>query len=225
MNIHHHPDDATVMAYAAGSLNEGFSLLLAAHMELCPRCQTRVSEAETLGGMMLYDLQTDEQLPAGGINDVWERIDNTPAPLHQQITSNQSIPPEKSQTELPISLAPYIEGHLEDIPWRSLVPGIRQYVLKDIDSDNGSVRLLSIAPGTTIPHHTHKGGELTLILRGSYMDEIGRFQRGDIADLDTSIHHQPVADTGEECICLIATDERLRFSGVFSRMLQPLIGI
>ena len=57
------------------------------------------------------------------------------------------------------------------------------------------------------------------------IDEIGRFQSGDLADLDESVYHQPVADTDEHCICLIATDEKLRFSGVFSRMLQPLIGI
>jgi putative transcriptional regulator len=222
MNIHHHPDDASLMAYAAGTLNEGFSLLLAAHIELCPRCQTRVIEAETLGGTMLFDLQPEEQ-PTGGIEDVWLRIENNTN--HEQETTYHPLPENKSQAEFPMILSPYIEGRLEDISWRSLVPGIRQHVLKDVDSDNGSVRLLSIAPGVTIPHHTHKGGELTLILRGSYIDEIGRFSRGDIADLDTSNHHQPVADTGEDCICLIATDERLRFSGVFSRMLQPLIGI
>jgi putative transcriptional regulator len=69
------------------------------------------------------------------------------------------------------------------------------------------------------------GGELTLVIKGAYEDEIGHFKSGDLADLDSSAHHQPVADTGEPCICLIATDDRLRFSSVFSRMLQPLVGI
>jgi putative transcriptional regulator len=87
------------------------------------------------------------------------------------------------------------------------------------------VRLFSIAPGTTIPHHSHGGTELTLVLSGSFSDEIGRFGPGDLADLDDSVSHQPVADTNEPCICLIATDERLRFTGMFSRLIQPLVGL
>ena len=66
---------------------------------------------------------------------------------------------------------------------------------------------------------------MTLVLRGSYKDEIGHFRSGDLADLDPSVDHQPVSDGEEPCICLIATDDRLHFSGAFSRMLQPLIGI
>ncbi len=65
----------------------------------------------------------------------------------------------------------------------------------------------------------------TLVLRGSYMDEIGRFRSGDLADLDSTIHHRPVADPDGPCICLIAIDEKPGFSGVLSRMLQPPIGI
>ncbi len=218
MTINHHPDDATIMAQAAGVLGEGFSLVVAAHMERCPRCLERLAEAEALGGELLAELPAAEMAGAG-LGDVWQRIHEAPA----------AEPPKlrrpSSSDGLPAVLTPYLDGGLASVRWRSLVPGIRQHVLHGIDSGRGSVRLLGIAPGITIPHHTHGGGEMTLILKGSYVDEIGRFQAGDLADLDPSVHHQPVADTGEDCICLIATDERLRFSGMFSRMLQPLIGI
>ncbi|HSQ07447.1 MAG TPA: hypothetical protein VLM84_07140, partial [Chromatiaceae bacterium] len=60
---------------------------------------------------------------------------------------------------------------------------------------------------------------------GSFADEIGRFQAGDLADLDPSAKHQPVADTDRPGICLLATDARLRFSGVLGRLFQPLVGI
>lgn len=219
MSIHHHPDDSTVLAYAAGSVTEGFSLVLSAHMESCARCRERLAEAEALGGELLADLAPVE-MPAGGFAEVWESVQAVP------MTAEPAKPPRQSANpDLPAVLAPYLDSGLDSLTWRSLVPSIRQHVVAGVDSGRGSVRLLSIAPGVTIPHHTHKGGELTLVLRGSYVDEIGRFQSGDLADLDPSVHHQPVADTDEPCICLIATDDRLRFSGVFSRMLQPLIGI
>ena len=64
-----------------------------------------------------------------------------------------------------------------------------------------------------------------VIPSGSFADEIGRFQVGDLADLDSSVHHQPIADTDKPCVCLIATDQRLKFSGALNRMMQPLVGI
>ena len=219
MNINHHPDDATIMAYAAGAVNEGFSLVLAAHVQLCPRCRQRLVEAHSLGGELLEALPPAGE-PDGGLADVWQRIEATPAQKPPR------VPPAAPRLNgIPGVLAPYLKGELDSISWRSLVPGIRQHRLEGIDSGNGSVRLLSIAPGITIPFHSHRGGELTLVLQGSYTDEIGRFRRGDLADLDPEVQHQPVADTDKPCICLVATDERLRFSGLFSRMLQPLIGI
>ncbi len=220
MSIRHHPDDATLVAYGAGSISEGFSLLLAAHLEHCPRCRGRVVETEMLGGSLLETLE-DAPLSGGGFDAVWARVcaDEEPA-------APPSPPPSQPRADgLPAVLAAHLPGGLEGIRWRTLAPGIKQHVLRDVDCGNGTIRLLSIAPGTTIPQHGHGGSELTLVLKGSFMDQIGRFQAGDVADVDVGIHHQPVADTSEPCICLIATDERLRFSDSLSRMLQPFFGI
>jgi len=150
---------------------------------------------------------------------VWARIAEEPS-VQAPVRQTHAAP-----SGLPGVLQDYFPDGIEGIRWRTLAPGIRQHQLKDIDSDRGTVRLLSIAPGTTIPHHTHGGSELTLVLKGSFADEIGRFQAGDLADLDASVNHQPVADTDQPCICLIATDQRLKFSGALNRMLQPLVGI
>jgi putative transcriptional regulator len=214
----HHPDNSTVLAYGAGALGEGLTLVLAAHMETCTRCRSRLAEAEMLGGELLSELQP-VQMESSDLSGFWDRLETmTPAePVEKEVRPRTP--------GVPAVLSPYLDGDLDTINWRNLIPGVRQHVIEGIDSGNGSVRLLSIAPGTTIPHHTHGGSELTLVLRGSYTDEIGNFLPGDLADLDPSVHHQPVADGKEPCICLIATDERLRFSGVFSRVIQPLIGI
>jgi putative transcriptional regulator len=218
MTINHHPDDSTLLAYAAGAVNEAFSLVLAAHLEQCDRCRARVNEAEGIGGELLSD-QPPVEMSAGSFATIWKRIER----LEEKQPSQTA--PRKPTAGIPSVLGTYISGGLDNLKWRSLVPGIKQYVLSDVDSGKGTVRLLAIAPGTTIPQHTHAGNELTLVLKGSYVDEIGRFKSGDIADLDTSVNHQPVTDTNEACICLVATDDRLRFSGVVSRVLQPLIGM
>jgi putative transcriptional regulator len=216
MNINHHADDSTLLSYAAAALPESFSLIVAAHLEQCDRCRQRLQEAENIGGALINGLEATP-VEAGSIDAVWAAIESgRPEPQPA---------PRAAGTGLPSVLERYLPDGLPGIRWRTVAPGIRQFILKGVESGNGTARLLSIAPGTMIPHHSHGGSELTLILRGSFADEIGRFGAGDLADLDDSVQHQPVADTDEPCICLIATDERLRFTGVFSRLLQPLVGI
>ena len=72
--------------------------------------------------------------------------------------------------------------------------------------------------------HSHDGNELTLILRGSFSDDVGRFTVGDIAALDSEINPQPLVDSDEDCICLIATDAPLKFSTLLGKIVQPMTG-
>ena len=64
-----------------------------------------------------------------------------------------------------------------------------------------------------------------MVLRGSFTDDGQRFGVGDVETADSDLEHQPVAEPGEDCICLAVTDARLRFRGVFARLVQPFIGI
>ena len=58
MTITHHLDDATILAYAAGTLGEALSVAAACHISMCPECRTAVRKAEALGGEILDDLQS-----------------------------------------------------------------------------------------------------------------------------------------------------------------------
>ena len=57
MSIKHHPTDETLGAYAAGTLDEGSALVVAAHVSLCPRCTAAVRGFEEVGGALLDRLQ------------------------------------------------------------------------------------------------------------------------------------------------------------------------
>ncbi len=217
MNINHHADDSTLMAYAAGALPEGLSLVVAAHIENCPRCRSRQRTAEAVGGQLLGNMEP-AAMQDNALDAVFTRIETAES-------EEGGKPLSRPSNGLPAVLGKLLPTGIEDIRWRSVAPGVKQFVLQGLECARGSVRLLSIAPGTTIPQHSHGGSELTLVLKGSFADEVGRFGPGDLADLDDTVEHQPVADTSETCICLIATDEKLRFNSLFSRMLQPLFGL
>lgn len=233
MKINHHFDDATLLAYSSGTLSAGMALVVDAHIERCASCRAKAFAADRIGGDML-DRLAPEQMSPGSFELLMTRLETPQAAEPAEAKRSSAVPPKLATSngvppngmpsnEVPEALVPYIGKDLDSLPWRALGVGVYQYDLKF--SGPGAARLLRIKPGVSVPHHTHKGGELTLILRGSYSDEVGRFRAGDVADLDEQIEHQPMVDTGQECICLIATDAPLKFTGLMGKLIQPFIGL
>ena len=66
---------------------------------------------------------------------------------------------------------------------------------------------------------------MTLVLAGAYSDQTGRFEMGDIQIANEETRHQPRAELGEDCICLVVTDAPLKFKNFGARIAQPFFGI
>ncbi len=221
MNISHHFDDATLMAYSAGTLPQGMALLVACHLHWCEHCRGRVDETNAVGGALLNDIKP-VQIQDSALNAVLARLDEPEQEFSPNRHKNANTS-DLGKGQMPEPLADLVGSSLDELPWKRIGYGVRQV---DLDLGGpGATRLLRISPGVAVPHHTHTGNELTLILSGSYSDEVGRFRRGDVADLDGEMEHQPLVDTDEDCICLIATDAPLKFTGLFGRLVQPFIGL
>lgn len=214
-DINHHLTDALLMSYAAGTLDEAFSLVVATHVSLCDECRARLEAFEAVGGVLVEESDnvalSDDALDAtfalidGGLSEEPER----------RIAAPGSV--------FPTPLQEYVGGDLEAVRWRALGGGVMQAVLKT--GGNDKVRLLSIPGGTAMPDHGHRGLELTMVLQGAFEDEDGYFGRGDVEVANEDLHHTPVAVAGETCICLAATDAPLRFKGIVPRIAQPFLGI
>jgi putative transcriptional regulator len=215
VTIVHHPDDATLLSYAGGSLDEVFTTLIAAHLASCPACRRRVRALEAVGASLL-ERDTNTVLSPGATARLMQRLDRENTPVAQDA-------PAAATTDS--VLARLIGGSLDDIRWKRVAPGVATHRLPVSPGSKGSLLLLKIASGKKVPEHGHGGMEMTLILEGSYRDELGRFGPGDVADLDEHVEHQPVVDSHIPCICLVATEQPTRFKGFFSRLLQPLVGI
>ncbi|WP_261842692.1 ChrR family anti-sigma-E factor [Aliamphritea ceti] len=217
MNIRHHLDEATLLSYAAGSLSQGMALVVACHLSMCPHCRERANAQEAIGGSLLEDLKPAE-LSDDVLNNMLAMLDSpAAAPAELPVA-----PKPQSDSRLPAPLGDYLGCDLDKVPWKRIVSGISYY---DLDCQSGGVsRLMRIAPGKNLLPHTHEGNELTLVLEGSFCDEIGRFARGDVADLDEQVEHQPLVDSNTDCICLIATDAPLKFTSLLGRLVQPVTG-
>lgn len=219
MTISHHLDEATILAYAAGTLNEAFSVVAAAHMSVCPACRAAVRQAEAVGGNILEQVDAVD-ISADTRARMMAQLDVV-APLNAP-----ERPRPMASHELPRPLARLLGGsNLDEIRWRSLAPGIAVHDLPLSPQARGHLKLLRIGAGKAMPEHGHGGEEITLILKGAYRDKFGEFRAGDVADLDESIEHSPVVTEDGPCICLIATEAPTRMKGLFARMLQPWFGI
>jgi len=129
----------------------------------------------------------------------------------------------RSEADIPSALSDYIGGSLKDIKWRPIGLGVKQSLLKT--SGNSTARLLYIPAGTAVPHHSHNGNELTLVLKGAFEDEVSRFGPGDVEMADEDLDHQPIAVEGEDCICLAVTDAPLKFQTLLHKLVQPFLKI
>ncbi|MBB6520091.1 ChrR family anti-sigma-E factor [Pseudoteredinibacter isoporae] len=216
MNINHHPDDATLLSYAAGSLPESFDVLVACHLQHCAHCHEKVFQAEALAGQLLNAQATAvPQQNDSARDDFFRKLEMESAPTPQP----ELIDPR--QETMPDAIQKILSGQGDDLPWKCLVPGMHSISL---DSMDGGLKLLRIAPGRNLPMHSHQGSELTMVLQGAFQDELGCFYPGDVADLNHEVEHQPITIGNEACICLVAMDAPLQFKGLVPKLLQPFIG-
>lgn len=211
MTIEHHPDPATLMSYAAGNLGEALSAVVASHAELCGGCRKEIARLEMLGALLM------ERVAPVAVE----------APELARLAA-RPMPPKTARSGdgvLPAVVARLVGGGLDAIEWSALAPGVQHYKLPQSKNSDGLLILFRIGAGKRIPEHGHGGAELTLVLTGSYSDKTGRYSRGDIADLDEDVEHQPVVDPDGECICLIASETKAKFKGILPRLLQPIMGV
>ena len=204
------------MAYAAGTLPEAFGLMVATHVSLCDTCRAEMESYDSLGGEILdAPVDGDIQLDAGSLAATMALIsggpvDEVPRPQHKAGT-------------LPAPLQDYVGGDLDAIKWKPMGLGVKQAILPT--SSEASARLLFIPAGAAMPDHSHKGTEMTMVLQGAFQDEDDYFARGDVEIADSDMHHTPVADIHEDCICLAVTDAPLKFRGLIPKLAQPFLRI
>jgi len=228
MNPRHHLDEATVLSFAAGALSAEMAAVAATHMEVCELCRERLSEAERIGGALL-----GQQQPAAGADAargarlreaMLDLLDEEPK--LEADAADGRLPATDAPVDadcLPRPLQPYFGRSWRALRWRWMAPGV--HMIRAARGSGDTLILLKIAPGKSMPIHSHQGTELTQILQGAYNDALGHYAPGDVADLDNEIQHQPITAPGVPCVCVAALDAPLRFPGWLARKLQPLVGL
>jgi len=211
MTPRHHPDDAMLLAHAAGGLDGPMSLILASHLTFCGRCRQQVRRQEQIGGALLEDL------PPVAMDEA--ALDRALAGLDEPFASFAAQP---SNDNTPAPLRAALGRDLSQARWRKMGPKLGYVTL--YRRGPVAVRLLRGAPGTDVGRHSHAGAEYTLVLRGGYTDETGSYGPGDFQTASGDVRHNPVADSGEDCINLSVTTGPLQFEGLVQKIVARLFG-
>lgn len=193
----HHPSDDILTAYTAGALEPGFGLVVGAHVEVCAHCRARVGVFEAAAGAALGKLADDEVSP-DALAKVMARLErDEPAPK--------------------ADARPFLERlSLKRKRW--VAPGVWVAGVDTPHASQNRVYLLSVGPGGLTARHQHSGAEFCTVLTGAYRDELGLFAAGDFAAAEGDLNHQPVVQGDEACVCLFATEGRLKPQGLLGRL-------
>lgn len=213
--IKHHLTDDLLMGYSAGSLPEAFNLVVATHLSMCDDCRAAAESFDHVGGMLLDETDTVDMAD--------HALTETLKLINTASVDQTKVIHRRNPGVFPTPLQDYVGGDLDAVSWRSIGLGVKQAVLPT--SKAATVRLLHIPAGSAVPDHGHRGTELTLVLQGAFRDETDRFGTGDVEVANEDLHHMPIAEIGEDCICLAATDAPLKFNGIIPRLAQPFLRI
>lgn len=212
--IKHHPSEDILAQFASGELPAAVSVAVAIHVEMCSCCQEKVAKyTEQAANLNLAQQESEDSMLSLDLDDMFAQI--------TQDSSLESVPMKVSSklkwgdNEI---VVPNALQQLEFGDWTGLGKVNRSRVKLDDDSNRSS--LLHIEAGGEIPEHTHTGQELTVLLSGSFKDQMGEYHRGDFIWLNADHKHQPVSEEG--CLCFAVVTDPLHFTEGFSRLLNPI---
>ena len=215
-----HPPATMLEKFALGKLSTGLSVAVSAHVELCAVCRERTSALEAEA--TLAWLREPQPAPAPRAQPDYTRMIESIVTAPQQREPGESaiqvgeIHMHEYSVTLPRVLAKIAA---DGLVWKKLAGGINQAAVS-LDGET-QCEFIYMKPGSQVPIHRHQGNEITLVLEGSFSDELGAYQPSDFVVRDRSHHHQPVSEEG--CLCFAVLDSPLTFTRGLARLMNPIL--
>ena len=235
--IKHHPSSKLLAGYAAGELPASIAIGVSIHSHMCPQCSGEIEKITKQMSEQLFNAEIttksvyeDEQFDTSLFNISDNHVNNEAVMdmefgnmiaaitaddeiSEQSMVRNTSISVRGKCFELPTAL-----NNVRMSNWLN----IGKLSRSSLNLDEGAIHshLLHIDADGEVPTHTHKGFEITLLLDGSFEDEMGTYHPGDFIELNGEHNHQP--RTKEGCLCYTVADDALQFTEGFHKLFNPI---
>ncbi|GFD81685.1 transcriptional regulator [Tenacibaculum sp. KUL118] len=229
--IKFHPSARQLSDFVEGTLTPAISLMVSAHCDMCEKCQRFVEiETESLAAQMVSSASAkldDSGDMAFQFGDMLAQITALPSGKQPESVVTSSVShhskPGASTIELdgrtftlPRTLHRYID---KTGNWSSLVGKLWQ---APVDLGNqGVANFIFMGSGGSVPEHTHRGTEYTLVIDGEFSDGLSRYDTGDFIFMNGEKTHTPKAEGKEGCLVFSIVDQPLHFTSGLARLLNP----
>jgi putative transcriptional regulator len=227
----HHPTEDLLRTFGEGQLSTGMSVAIAAHLEYCEDCRaasSRINAELATEWLASKPLAAADPRREGNFGDsaasadadtLLEKITRQPQVVAAERSKPAAVVPaelhmHERSVKLPRILA---KAAQKGVVWRKLAGGINTAKL-NLDRDS-QCDFMYMKPGSQAPSHTHHGVEVTLVLDGTFEDELGEYRPGDFVLRHGAQTHTPRSDEG--CLCYSVLDSPLLFTSGWSRLLNP----
>ena len=218
-DVSFHPSPDLLSGFADGTLPAGKCVAISAHVELCDSCRVQITELEAAAAASWA--QEAEPSADSAMLDFSEQIAAiTKQPQQQSVTPTAAAVGEFHMLDHSVRLPRVLaKAAASGLVWKKLAGGINQAAVT-LD-DETQCEFIYMKPGSQVPVHRHMGSELTLVLDGSFSDELGHYGASDFVMRSSEHTHRPSSDEG--CLCFTVLDSPLTFTSGLDRLLNPIL--
>lgn len=215
-----HPSAELLNQFVQGELATGKSVVVSAHMELCKSCCVKAKELQALAVSAWVDPGSALQPEQSSEADYSKLVASiVKSPQTKSETSEDLVDVDIAVLNRSIKLPKVLaKAASQGLKWKKVAGGISEASLF-IDNET-QCEFIYMAPGCKVPVHTHQGSESTLVLDGSFEDELGEYKASDFIIRDAQHNHQPRSKEG--CLCFAVLDSPLKFTQGLARLMNPI---
>jgi putative transcriptional regulator len=216
--INHHPDTATLIEFSAGVLPPAVAICVSAHLHYCEKCRSELVRLDQIASQLMSSSGCSE-VSADLLAKIEKSIDQLPTEA-----SNEQLD-TSVDSRIPHLVAKLMQKkRMADLDWKKMSSAVEKATLTTGQSDY-EVALHKICAGGKTPKHGHGGKEYTVVLKGSFSDEMSVYTEGDFLLREGGDEHQPTGAQNGECICLSALEAPIKLSNPFGFLMKPWLRI
>ena len=227
----YHPSEDELIEYAAGNVDWAVGICISAHLHFCPECKARLAELTALGASCLESVASAEVGKHSLLNTMAKIRQREEASTKSNQTDDTSatkpVMGRLSDVDEVTNLPSVVKKALVasgEVKWASLSRSLK--VAQVTSGQNKyEVCLHRIKKGGKVAKHDHRGKEITVVLEGSFSDEVGTYNPGDYIVKMPGDTHRPTAALNKDCLCLSIAEAPVKLSGVLGMLANPFLKI
>ena len=216
--ISFHPTHRQLSEFSLGVMNSAEALIVSSHIDMCPKCRTALeAEQEIVAESVFASAEWAETQTDPALTSMLSEITQQTVDKAISVRFNKHyIELDGRKFELPRTLGRMANkignwSHLAGKIWQAPV---------ELGGDS-KANFIYMEKGGSVPEHTHRGSEMTLVIDGEFCDGLASYDTGDFMLMTPDHQHEPISHADGGCLVFSIVDQPLHFTSGWARLINP----